>query len=40
VVAVFGSAWPHNLGFFVAALAGIAAGFAYQRITTGRVLDA
>lgn len=39
-VSVLGSAWPHNLGFFAAALAGIAAGFAYQRITTGRVLDA
>ena len=35
-----GARWPQNLGFFAAALAGIAAGFAYQRITTGRVLDA
>ena len=40
VVAVLGSGWPHNLGFFAGALAGIAAGFAYQRVTTGKVLDA
>jgi predicted branched-subunit amino acid permease len=40
VVAVLGNAWANNLGFFAGAFAGIAAGFAYQRITTGRVLDA
>jgi len=39
-VAVLGHSWPNNSGFFAAALAGIAAGFAWQRVTTGRVLDA
>ena len=39
-VAVLGLSWPNNSGFFVAALTGIAAGFAWQLVTTGRVLDA
>jgi len=39
-VAVLGHSWPNNIGFFVASLAGIAAGFVWQRVTTGRVLDA
>ena len=40
IVAVLGHSWPNNSGFFAAVLAGIAAGFVWQRVTTGRVLDA